>query len=453
MSGEAPRRFALRGRILHAVGDPAERGEAAIEDIPDGLLRIAEGRIAALGDYGDLRHALEPGEPLIDLTGRILLPGLIDAHVHCPQTGVVAAHGRDLLDWLERHTFPAESAFADPEHAREAARFFLDELLRNGTTAAVVYCTVHPVSVDALCEEASARGMRIVAGKVMMDRGAPAALRDTAETGYRESAALIARWHGRGRIAYAVTPRFAVTSSEAQLEAAGALLREHPGVYLQTHLAEQRNEIATVLRLFPWAASYTEVYDRFGLLGPRSLLGHCIHLAEAELARLSASRSVAVLCPTSNTFLGSGLVDLHALRQPPRPVRLGLATDIGGGTSYSMFQTMAELYKVARLRGGSIDPRELFHLATLGNARALGLEREIGSLRPGCAADLVVVDPARRPALARRLAAGAEEGVSDLLLALAVLGDEQVVEATFVAGRPLYACPGSGVSVGQPPGR
>jgi len=441
---------ALRGRILHALGDPAEEGTAAIEDIADGLLLIEDGRIAALGPADTLREALGEGVVCHDFSGRLILPGFIDAHVHYPQTRVVAAHGIDLLDWLARHTFPAEAAFADPEHARSSARFFLDELLRNGTTGAAVYCTIHPGSVDALCEEALARGMRIVTGKVMMDRNAPPDLRDDAESGYRESKALIARWHGRGRLAYAVTPRFAVTSSEAQLEAAGALLREHAGLYLQTHLAEQRSEIATVGRLFPWAESYTAVYDRFGLLGPRSLFGHCIHLGEAELRRLWETASVAALCPTSNSFLGSGLVDLEALRDRRRPVRTALATDIGGGTSYSMLQTMAELYKVTRLRGGNADPAGLFYMATLGNARALGLEGEIGNLTPGSIADVVVLDPRRRPALAHRLEAGAAEAVSELLLALAILGDERIVEATFVAGRPLYACPGSGVSVVQP---
>ncbi len=446
---ERAERLALRGRILHPVADPAEAGAAAIEDVEDGLLVIEKGTIVRAGAARELLGGLGEGTRLYDFSGRILVPGFVDAHVHYPQTRVVAAHGTDLLDWLERHTFPAEAAFADPAHARESARFFLDELLRNGTTAAAVYCTVHPASVEALCEEALVRDMRIVTGKVMMDRGAPSELCDSAERGRRESAALIARWHGRGRILYAVTPRFAVTSSEAQLEAAGALLREHPGVYLQTHLAEQPGEIATVLRLFPDAANYTAVYDRFGLLGPRSLFGHCVHLEEAERRRLSETASVAVLCPTSNSFLGSGLVDLAALCDPRRPVRLALATDIGGGTSYSMLQTMAELYKIVRLSGRTVDPATLFYLATLGNARALGLEKEIGSLRPGRTADLVVLDPARRPALARRLEAGAREEVSELLLALAILGDEQIVEATFVAGRPLYARPESGVSLHQ----
>ncbi len=450
MKGDAGSRTALRGRIVHAVGDPASEGMAALEDIADGLLLIENGRIVDLGPADALRDTVGEDTICHDFSGRLILPGFIDTHIHYPQTRVVAANGTDLLDWLARHTFPAEAAFSDPGHARKSARFFLDELLRNGTTSAAVYCTIHPGSVDALCEQALARGMRIVTGKVMMDRNAPPDLRDTAESGYRQSKELIERWHGRGRIAYAVTPRFAVTSTEAQLEAAGTLLREHPGVYLQTHLAEQRSEIATVLRLFPWAESYTAVYDRFGLLGPRSLFGHCIHLGEAELQRLSETASVAALCPTSNSFLGSGLVDLEALGDSRRPVRLALATDIGGGTSYSMLQTMAELHKVARLKGQHIDPAALFYMATLGNARALGLEHEIGSLQAGRIADLVVLDPRRRPALAHRLAAGADGELAELLLALAVLGDEQIVEATFVAGRPLYACPGSGVSVVQP---
>jgi guanine deaminase len=333
---------ALRGRILSFEADPAEVGEAASHTyLEDGIVLVEDGHIAARGDAAAMLGKLPQGTPVDDHAGHLILPGMIDPHIHLPQTQVIASHGTQLLDWLQKYTFVEEQKFADPDHAARIARFFLDELLRNGTTTAAVYGSVHAQSAEALFAEAERCGTRTIAGKVLMDRGAPAALLDTAESGYRESKALIERWHGRDRLQYAISPRFAVTSSDGQLEAAGALLTEHPGCYLQTHLCENLDEIATVRRLFPWATSYTDVYDRFGLLGERSLFGHCIHLDEGERERLSASRSVAVLCPTSNLFLGSGLFDLAALRGADRPVRLALATDIGGGTSYSMLRSAA----------------------------------------------------------------------------------------------------------------
>jgi guanine deaminase len=376
--------------------------------------------------------SLPEGTPVDDHAGHLILPGMIDPHIHLPQTQVIASHGTQLLDWLQKYTFVEEQRFADPAHAARIASFFLDELLRNGTTTAVVYGSVHGESVDALFAEAERRRTRTIAGKVMMDRGAPAALLDTAETGYRESEALIGRWHDRGRLQYAISPRFAVTSSDAQLEAAGALLAAHPGCYLQTHLSENEDEIATVRRLFPWATSYTHVYDHFGLLGPRSLFGHCIHLDEGERERLSASRSIAALCPTSNLFLGSGLFDLAALRGGGRPVRLALATDIGGGTSYSMLRTAAEAYKVVQLRGQRWSALEAFYAITLGNARALGLEAAIGSLEPGTEADIVVLDARATPAMAHRMETARE--LAEELFVLLIMGDERVVRATYVMG-------------------
>ena len=431
-----PARRALRGRILSFKGDPAEVGEAASHVyIEDGIVLVEEGRIAALGPAGDMLGQLPQRTPVDDHAGRLILPGLIDTHIHLPQTQVIASHGTQLLDWLQKYTFVEEQRFADREHAARIARFFLDELLRNGTTTAVVYGSVHAESVDALFAEALQRGTRSIAGKVMMDRGAPAALLDTAESGYRDTKALIERWHGCGRLHYAVSPRFAVTSSDAQLEAAGALLKEHPGCYLQTHLSENHDEIATVRRLFPWAKSYTDVYDRFGLLGERSLFGHCIHLEKAECQRLSATRSVAVLCPTSNLFLGSGLFDLAALRGGDSPVRVALATDIGGGTSYSMLRTAAEAYKVAQLRGHRWSPLEAFYAITLGNARALGLEGAIGSLEPGTEADIVVLDAHATPAMAHRMETARE--LAEELFVLLIMGDERAVRATYLMGEPV----------------
>jgi guanine deaminase len=297
----------------------------------------------------------------------------------------------------------------------------------------VVYCTVHPESVEAFFAESERRNARMIAGKMMMDRNAPAALTDNAERSYQESKALLQTWHRRGRQLYAVSPRFALTSSEAQLEAAGALLREHPDAYLQTHLAENHDEIATVRRLFPSAQSYTDAYDRHGLLGPRSILGHCLHLADEELQRLSDTRSIAAFCPTSNLFIGSGLFDLARLRDRARPVRISLATDVGGGTSYSMLRTAAEGYKVLQLQGQNLPPLDAFYMMTLGNARALGLEAEIGSFALGSEADVVVLDPRATPAMAHRMATVGDD-LAAILFVLMTLGDERAVRATYVAG-------------------
>ena len=429
---------ALRGRLLSFLDDPATAGAAASHSyVEDGLLVIAEGRIARLGEAKDLLGALPEGLPVDHYPGDLILPGFIDPHIHYPQTQVIASYGAQLLDWLERYAFVEEQKFADPDHAARVAAFFLDELLRNGTTTAAVYCTVHAASVEAFFAESARRNTRMLAGKVLMDRGAPAGLLDRAQSGYDESKALITRWQGRGRQHYAVTPRFAVTSSPAQLEAAGALLREQPEVYLQTHLAENRREIETVKALFPEAKSYTDVYDRFGLLGPRALFGHCLHLKAAERRRLSESGSVAVFCPTSNLFIGSGLFDLKAARDPRFPLRCGLATDVGGGTSYSLLRTLGEAYKVQQLRGRNLAPFEAFYLATLGNARALGLEAEIGSLGPGREADLVVLDAGATPAMAHRRETIAGDLAEELFL-LMTLGDDRAVRATYVAGQRLH---------------
>jgi guanine deaminase len=431
---EASRR-ALRGQLLTFLDDPAEVGAAASHRfLDDGLLIIEDGRIAAIGEAHELLPTLESGIAVDEWGKNLILPGLIDTHIHLPQTQVIASFGAQLLDWLQTYTFVEEQRFADPAHCERIARFFLDELARNGTTTAVVYGSVHSQSVEAFFAESERRGTRMIAGKVMMDRGAPAGLLDTPERGHAESEALIARWHGRGRQLYAISPRFAVTSSDGQLEAAGALLKAHPDCYLQTHLSENLDEIATVRRLFPWAKSYTDVYDRFGLLGPRSIFGHCIHLDAVERARLSATGSIAAFCPTSNLFLGSGLFDLAALRDPAHPVQVSLATDVGGGTSYSMLKTAAEGYKVLQLKGQTWPALDAFYTLTLGNARALGLEHEIGTLEPGTAADLVVLDPRATPAMAHRMER-IENDLPATLFLLMIMGDDRAVRATYIVGQ------------------
>ena len=429
----------IRGRLLGFLDDPAEVGaSSSYEHHADGLLVIEDGRIARVGDASELLMEVPPGAPVDHYPDCVILPGLIDTHIHYAQTQVIASYGTQLLEWLHRYTFVEEQKFADPAHAAGVARFFLDELLRNGTTTAAVYCTTHPESVEAFFAESERRRTRMIAGKMMMDRNAPAALTDTAQQSYDESKSLLQAWHGRGRQLYAVTPRFALTSSAAQLEAAGALLREYPDVHLQTHLAENHEEIATVRQLFPSATSYADVYDRFGLLGPRSIFGHCLHLAEDELQRLSGTGSVAALCPTSNLFIGSGLFDLARLRDPARPVRVSLATDVGGGTSYSMLRTAAEAYKVLQLRGQTLSPLDAFYLMTLGSARALGLETAIGSFRIGSEADVVVLNPYATPAMAHRMATVGED-LEATLFVLMTLGDERAVRATYVLGEPAHA--------------
>lgn len=418
-------RTVLRGEML----DFAQ----GLRHWPDGLLILRDGRIEAQGAAESLLPQLAPDQPIEEFQG-LLMPGFIDTHIHYPQTGIIASPGEQLLDWLERYTFPCEAAFADAEFAASEADFFLDELARNGTTSAVVYPSVHPASVDALFNAAQARGQAIISGKVMMDRLAPEALLDTPETAYRESKALIERWQGVGRLHYALTPRFAPTSSPQQLAKVGQLYREHPEVYLQTHLSENQNEVAWVADLFPQAQDYLDVYDHYGLLGERSLLGHSIYLSDREWRRLEATQSVIAFCPSSNLFLGSGLFDLARCRD--EGVRWSLATDVGGGTSFSLLTTLGDAYKVARLQGTSFDITEAFHRITLGNAQALGLADQLGSLDAGKYADLVLLDTEVTPLLSKRCQLA--QTLDEKLFALMFLGGEQAIAATWIAGQLVY---------------
>ncbi len=426
--------MALRGfraEFLAVPDDPAVAGTAAVVHHDDGLLVVEDGLVVARGGFAMLAPRF-PGLAVEALPG-LLVPGFVDAHVHYPQVDRIAAHGDQLLDWLDRHIYPAEAAFAGRAHADATAAFFLDELLRHGTTTALVFATVHTHSVDALFAAALARAMRIVSGKVLMDLG-PEGLRDTPESGRAESEALIARWRGRGRLGYAVTPRFALTSSDAQLRAAGDLLRAHPDVLLHTHLAENRLELAGVAARFPAAADYLDAYDRFGLVGPRSVFAHGIHLGERALGRMAGCGAGIAFCPSSNLFLGSGLFDLA--RVASHGARIGIGTDIGAGTSFSILETMGEAYKVCQLRGFSLDPFRALHLGTAGGARLLGLRDRIGALEPGQEADFVLLDAAATPLLARRTAG---RPLAERLFALQILGDDRVVRATYVAGRLAHA--------------
>ncbi len=423
---------AIRAGLLAVRADPASAGAEAIVHHADGLLLIEDGIVAEFDDYATLA-ARYPSVPVTDRRGLLLVPGFIDAHVHYPQTERIAAHGAQLLDWLERHIFPAEEAFADRAHADAVAAFFLDELLRNGTTSALVFATVHTQSVDALFEAALARDMRIVSGKTLMDRAAPASLCDTPTSGRAESEALIRRWSGRGRIGYAVTPRFALTSTREQLASAGDLLAAHPDALLHTHLSENLGEIAAVGAAFPEAADYLDVYARYGLVGPRSVFAHGIHLDDGAMGRLASAGSAIAFCPTSNLFLGSGLFDLA--RADAAGIRVGIGTDVGAGTSFSILHTLGEAYKVCQMRGASLDPFRALWLATGAGAAALGIADKVGGLARGQEADFLLLDPGATPLLARRTA---HAPLAERLFALQILGDDRAVAETWLAGRPAH---------------
>lgn len=406
--------------------------------------RFEENGAVAVGDDGTiLWHGPRPllpqafrGVPVEDFGDCIVMPGFIDAHIHFPQYRMLAAPGRDLLDWLARFTFPEEGRYGDPDHAAAAAGIFLDRLAANGTTAALAFSSVHKVCAEALFAAAGKRHMALATGKTMMDRNAIPAVQDDPETGARESCELYDAWHGRGRLRYAVTPRFAITSSDAQLRLAGEILADLPGALMQTHLSESHAEIAKVRELFPAARDYVDVYDRFGLVTSRSLFAHGIHLSERECAVLSEKGATVVHCPTSNTFLGSGLMSMTHLGRPERPVALGIATDVGGGTSYSMLATLAEACKVQMLTGYRPSATDLFRMATRGNAERLCMAPEIGSLDAGGHADIVVLDPCATPVLAARHVLS--ESLEDVLFALMHLGDDRAVRATYIAGRKVH---------------
>lgn len=403
---------------------------------PQGAIVIGDdGRIRWRGARKNLPEDYR-NAPADDFSGCLVLPGFIDPHIHFPQYRMLAAPGKDLLDWLNRFTFPEEARYCDARYAAAAAETFLDRLFANGTTSALVFSSVHRESAEALFGAAQKRHMALITGKTMMDRDVPQAVRDTPEEGARESEALYRQWHGKARLRYAVTPRFAVTSSEGQLRRAGELLKSLPGALMQTHLSESLSEIARIRELYPNDKDYTDVYDRFGLLSAQSLFAHGVHLADRECRRLSQTGSTVVHCPTSNMFLGSGLMSMSHLRKASRPVSLALGTDVGGGTSFSMLATLGAAYKVQMLAGYKPTALELFHLATRSNAAALRLGDEIGALDQGKWADLVVIDPKATDVLASRQELS--QSLEDMLFALAILGDDRAIRATYVAGRKVH---------------
>lgn len=426
----------FRGEILHCLADPAEVGDSnSFEYFPDGLMIVQSGLIEAIGPAAELLPQVPGDAAVTHYLESLIVPGFIDCHLHYPQTEMIASYGEQLLEWLETYTFPTERRFEDPGRAADVAEFFLDELMRNGTTSALVFGTVHKQSVDAFFTAARARRLRMICGKVLMDRNAPDYLRDSPESGYQESRELAKRWHGVDRLRYAITPRFAPTCSDEQLALAGKLLAENPELYLHTHLAENSSEVAWVRELFPERSGYLDVYAHHGLLTRRSIFAHCLHLSDDEFKLMHESGAGIAFCPTSNLFLGSGLFDLAKAEK--LGVKVGLATDVGAGTSFSLLQTINDLYKVQQLRHHRLSPFKSLYLATLGGAVTLDLDACIGNFEPGKEADFVVLDYGATPLIARRL-----KGCTNLtekLFALEMLGDDRVVKNVHILGEKAYS--------------
>jgi guanine deaminase len=420
----------LCGQVLTFSGDPfVGRWQDAVHVNSAGGVLIRDGQIGAVGDAADLCAAY-PEAAIVEYGQKLICPGFVDAHVHYPQTGIIASWGKRLIDWLNTYTFPEEMRFGDPDYAAEIAGRYLDLTLANGTTTVCSYATIHPESVDAIFEAAAERGQRVVAGKTCMDRNAPDGLRDTAQSAYDDSKALIAKWQGKGRAHYAITPRFSPTSTVEQLEALGALWAEHSSVLMQTHLSEQVDEIEWVKGLYPDARDYLDTYEAHGLLGARGVYGHSIHMQPREMDRLAEVGAAVVHCPTSNTFIGSGLFDLAAMKA--RAIPVGLATDTGGGSSFSMLRTMAAAYEIAQLRGHAVHASQLLWLATAGSARSLHLQDHIGSLRAGHDADICVIDLASTPAIAQRTSRAGD--VWEAIFPTIMMGDDRAIADVWVNG-------------------
>lgn len=424
---------AYRAALLHCTGTPGSAD--SIEYFDDGLLVVENGLVAEAGPVQAVLQRLAPEVPVHDYRGRLILPGLIDCHVHYPQVDMIASYGAQLMAWLEQYAYPAERRFVDAAVAAEAAEFFVQQLLANGTTTALVFATVHAHSVDAIFAAAAKRNLRLLSGKTLMDRGCPADLQDTAAGGVADSRQLLEKWHGQGRLGYAITPRFAVTSSEEQLAAAGRLAAAFPDVHVHTHLAENHAEVDLVAGRFPKCRSYLDVYRQHGLVRERSVFAHCLHLDQADRAELAGRGAAIAFCPSSNLFLGSGLFDFAAAKA--QGIRIGLGSDVGGGTSLNMLRTAAAGYQVMQLQQQSLPAYEALYLATLGAARALYLDDRIGNFAAGREADFIVVDDRATPLTARRSAAA--DSIEERLFALLMLGDDRSVEASYALGEPVYA--------------
>ncbi len=421
----------LLGQTLGFIDNPwLTPAEDAVRHIRHGAVLIDGGRILEVG-AADALKAAHPQASITDHGSALIMAGFVDSHAHFPQTAIIASWGKRLIDWLNTYTFPEESRFGDSAYAAKVAETYLDLNLSNGITTACAFCTIHPESVDAYFEASQKRGLRMLGGKVMMDRNAPDSLRDTAQSGYDESKALLQKWHGQTRLSYTITPRFAPTSTPAQLEATGALWAEHPDCLMQTHLSEQHEELAWVKELFPDQADYLAVYEHFGLLGPGAVMGHSIYLSDREWDALRDAGASIAHCPTSNAFIGSGL--FHATRSHALGIRTGLATDVGGGSSFSMLRTMASAYEIGQLRGDALHPAQLLYMATVGSAEALHIGDKVGNLEAGKEADIVVLDLASTPVIRQRVAKA--ESLWEALFPTLMLGDDRAIEAVYIAGK------------------
>ena len=421
----------LLGQTFSFIGNPWQMPpEAAVRHIRRGAVLVENGKISAVGEAAALKVA-HPQAQITDHGSSLIMAGFVDCHAHFPQTAIIASWGKRLIDWLNTYTFPEESRFGDAEYARRVAETYLDLNLSNGITTACAYCTIHPESVEAYFEAAQARGLRMLGGKVMMDRNAPETLRDTAQPGYDDSKALLTKWHGKGRLSYTITPRFAPTSTPEQLEATGALWAEHPECLMQTHLSEQHEELAWVQALFPDQPDYLAVYEHFGLLGPGAVMGHAIYLSDREWDALRDAGASIAHCPTSNAFIGSGL--FHATRAHAAGIRTGLATDVGGGSSFSMLRTMASAYEIGQLRGDALHPAQLLYMATVGSAEALHIGAHVGNLEAGFDADIVVLNLTSTPVISQRVAEA--ESLWEALFPTIMLGDDRAIKAVYIAGK------------------
>ena len=422
--------LAVRSSILHFIKNPTQ-DKKSYEYYKDGILIVKNGRIKSLTSFKDYKR--NKNIKIIDYRGKLIIPGLIDTHIHYPQTDMIASHGEQLLEWLNKYTFPTEKRFEDKKYSKDVASFFIKELLRNGTTTALVFATIHPNSVDAIFNEASQRNMRIISGKTLMDRNAPKYLLDTPELAYSDSKKLIKKWHGKKRLSYAVTPRFAPTSSPQQLESAKKLLYEFPSIYMHTHLSENKKEIAWVKSLYPKSKNYLDVYDRFNLVTPKSIFAHAVHLTNDEVKTIKSKKSGISFCPSSNMFLGSGLFDYEKIAS--NNIKVGLGTDVGAGTSFSLLKTMGDAYKVSQLKGQKLSALEAFYLATLGGAKTLELSQKIGNFQKGKEADFIVIDLKSTPLFSRRIKEA--KTLEEKLFILLTLGDDRNIKHTYIMGKKM----------------
>ena len=431
---EEMKKFGIRGAVFDFVANPRQSSKA-FRFFEDAIMVISDGRVESIAQTKECLDTFQEQYPILEYPGCFICPGFIDTHIHYAQTRIIGSPAPGLLEWLETYTFPEELRFSDPNHSAAVASQFFDELVSNGTTCAQVYPTVHENSTDLFFEEAHSRGLRMVAGKVLMDRHAPEGLLDGNDGGEAETERLIKKWHGKGRQSYSITLRFAATSTLKQMEVCRRLVQRYPDLLFHTHLAETLPENEWTMQLYPDCSDYLGVYEKFGVVSDHSVFAHCIHLSDSEKQRMADAGTSIALCPTSNSFLGSGLVPLNQLDD--YHIGLSLGTDVGGGTSFSMLKTMQEMYKIVSLGGDrKVDELDLFYLATLGGARALKIDEHVGSLEIGKEADFVILDDGGQRLIQQRFEQS--QSISEKLFALIILGDAANIRETWCMGRRVY---------------